>query len=90
MRKREKTGNDTLGGELQNAVLPSFFVPPNKTRYLPGKKSGPTRKQKLDSTPIDVRVPPLTASGLIQTPQSEVPRDQCRVHSYYAFRGTSD
>ena len=54
--KTRKTGNDTLGGELQNAVLPSFFAPPNKTRYLPGKKSGPTRKQKLDSTPIDVRV----------------------------------
>jgi hypothetical protein len=55
-QKTRKTGNDTLGGELQNAVLPSFLAPPNKTRYLPGNQSGPTRKQKLDSTPIDVRV----------------------------------
>ena len=54
-QKTRKTGNDTLGGELQNAVLPSFFAPPDKTRYLPGNQSGPTRKQKLDSTPIDVR-----------------------------------
>ena len=54
--KTRKTGNDTLGGELQNTVLTSFFAPPNKTRYLPGNQSGPTRKQKLDSTPIDVRV----------------------------------
>jgi hypothetical protein len=54
-QKTRKTSNHTLGGELQNAVLPSFFAPPNKTRYLPGNQSGPTRKQKLDSTPIDVR-----------------------------------